>query len=370
MKRKKIIIAVSDLFLPNGLVTSTRNLYDAFTDKGYEVEYFLLYSAGEEFVDKYKIFQINPWIKLTYDMKGFDTSKGYLKPIRKLISKLGSPIFSWRLRRKLSSLHGDDVVLIGASLESFNYLAKSVNLENVKKIVQMHMSRSGLTDQDIVNLNVALEDCENVTVLSKEDQEIFTREFSKNFFHVPNIIDLPEPQRKESLGESRKIVYAGRFSETKQVDHLIQAFIASEHAGWHLELYGEGETKQALEDKYREYSEISFRPAVQNVANIFSTASLNAISSKIEGLPMTIIEAGQMGVPTIAYNVSPGVQESLSDTGLLVPPGDIKKYSELLTLYMRNSRLRKYLSEKVYEYSEQYRAEHVVETWENIFEQL
>lgn len=370
MKKKKIIIAVSDLFLPNGLVTSTRNLYDALTEKGYDVEYFLMYSAGEEFKEKYKIFQINPWIKLTDDMKGFNTSKRYLKPLRRVISKFGSPFLSLRLRRKFHKLRDNDVVIIGASLESFNYLAKKVNLKRFKKIVQMHMSRSGLTSQDIINLKLALKNCDNATVLSETDQELFSQEFPKRFFHVPNIIDIPEQYRKESFVDTRKIIYAGRFSETKQVDHLIQAFLDSEHDGWQLELYGEGETKQDLIKKYEEYNEVSFYPAVQNIDNIFSSASLNAISSKIEGLPMTIVEAGQMGVPTIAYDVSPGVHESLHETGLLVPPGDIKEYSELLTLYMKNPMMRKSLSQKSYSYSEKYRSKYVVETWEKIFDLL
>lgn len=370
MKKKKIIIAVSNLFLPNGLVTSTRNLYDALTEKGYDVEYFLMYSASEEFKEKYKIFQINPWIKLTDDMKDFDTSKRYLKPLRRVISKFGAPFLSLRLKRKFYKLRDNDVVIIGASLESFNYLAKKVNLKRFKKIVQMHMSRSGLTDQDVINLKNALGNCDDATVLSKNDQEIFTHEFSKNFYYIPNIIDLPRLQAIDSLENSRKIVYAGRFSETKQVDHLLKAFIGSKHDGWVLELYGEGETKKALEEKYGGYPEISFRPAVENIESIFSTASLNAISSKIEGLPMTIVEAGQMGVPTIAYDVSPGVRESLGEAGLLVPPGAIEKYSELLSLYMGDSLLRKELSEKAYSYSEQYRADYVVETWEKLFSRL
>ncbi|MGV3102474.1 glycosyltransferase [Rothia sp. 32237D007AR] len=370
MGKKRIIIAVSDLFLPNGLVTSTRNLYDALMSQGYDVEYFLLYSADEDFRAHYNIFRINPWIKFTDDMKGYETSKRYLQPIRRLFGAVGKPIFSLRILWKLNKYRDDDVVIIGASLQSYNYISKLVKLDGIKRVVQLHMSRSGLTDQDVMNLKEALSSCDHATVLSETDKNLFTQEFSKEFHFVPNIVDINSPNGDLPHLDNNKIVYAGRFSETKQVDHLIQAFIKTSHEGWTLNLYGEGETKAELEKEYSSYPEIKFYPAVRDISQAFNNASLNVLSSQIEGLPMTIVEAAQLGIPTIAYNVSPGVEDIVSRCGILVQPQDIDSFSDALMQYMNDSKLRRSLGDKAQQYSERYRTKSVVETWENLFNGL
>ncbi|MGV3246373.1 glycosyltransferase [Rothia sp. 11254D007CT] len=370
MGKKKVIIAVSDLFLPNGLVTSTRNLYNALVDQGYSVEYFLLYSADEYFQKNYDIFRINPWIKFTDGMKGYDTSKKYLKFIRRLLGIAGRPIFSLRVQQKLKKYKNDDILIIGASLQSYNYLSTLIDLGKIKRVVQLHMSRSGLTDQDVANLEESLTSCDHATVLSETDEILFSQEFSKKFHFIPNIIDIHNSNKDLSHLDSKRVVYAGRFSDTKQVHHLIEAFIKIPHDGWTLNLYGEGETKENLRRKYASYPEITFYPAVRDITQVFDGASLNVLSSQIEGLPMTIIEAAQLGVPTVAYDVSPGVHDIVSQCGLLVSPQDIDSFSETLMKYMNDSALRRDLSTRAQQYSERYRSNSVIKIWEALIEKI
>ena len=52
------------------------------------------------------------------------------------------------------------------------------------------------------------------------------------------------------------------------------------------------------------------------------------MTSWMESLPMSILEAAAMGVPTIAFDCSPGVRSLIgTERGWLVPPGDEAAYA-------------------------------------------
>jgi glycosyltransferase involved in cell wall biosynthesis len=61
----------------------------------------------------------------------------------------------------------------------------------------------------------------------------------------------------------------------------------------------------------------------RDVPAILAAADVLYLPSFVEGLPLTLIEAACMGIPTVASN-SKGCREVIVDgeTGLLVPPGD------------------------------------------------
>ncbi len=70
------------------------------------------------------------------------------------------------------------------------------------------------------------------------------------------------------------------------------------------------------------FSKIIFFGPTDNIANILSKTSVFVLSSKFEGLPMTIIEAMAAGIPSVASNVG-GISELIIDSksGYLVPVG-------------------------------------------------
>jgi glycosyltransferase involved in cell wall biosynthesis len=69
----------------------------------------------------------------------------------------------------------------------------------------------------------------------------------------------------------------------------------------------------------------------EDVGDLLAASDVLLLSSRIEGLPGCIVEAGMLGVPAAAFAVA-GVPEVVSDgeTGLLAKPGDVTGLAEKL----------------------------------------
>ncbi|MBN1884270.1 MAG: glycosyltransferase [Candidatus Krumholzibacteriota bacterium] len=120
----------------------------------------------------------------------------------------------------------------------------------------------------------------------------------------------------------------GRLVPVKEHRLLVEAFASlhEAHPSAHLAILGEGEERGAIEDRAAELSlneNVSIIPATPDVATFLGGLDIFVLSSRSEGMPMTLIEALAAGVPAVATAVG-GVPEVIEDgrTGMLVPPGD------------------------------------------------
>ncbi|MDI6827212.1 MAG: glycosyltransferase, partial [Armatimonadota bacterium] len=80
----------------------------------------------------------------------------------------------------------------------------------------------------------------------------------------------------------------------------------------------------------------------EDIPNILSTLDLFILASKVEGLPVSVIEAMAAGLPVVASNVG-GMAELVDEgvTGFLVPPGDCNKFAERIMDILLNFELAK-----------------------------
>lgn len=83
-----------------------------------------------------------------------------------------------------------------------------------------------------------------------------------------------------------------------------------------------------------------------DVLNFFRIADIFALPSFFEGLPIAILEAMALGIPTISTNIT-AIPEAIKsfETGILIEPGDSDALASAILELERNSSLRKKLSE-------------------------
>ncbi len=137
------------------------------------------------------------------------------------------------------------------------------------------------------------------------------------------------------------IVSIGRLSKEKGYEYLIQAFaqIISNVPDARLLIIGEGPERTELENTILSLGltgKVMLPGYRQNARIYLSYCRVFVLSSLTEGLPITLLEAMQIGIPVVATAVGgiPSVVRS-SVTGTLVPPGDPKLLSEsILEKYM------------------------------------
>ena len=143
----------------------------------------------------------------------------------------------------------------------------------------------------------------------------------------------------------------GRLVTVKNYPLLINAFaqIVQKHPELKLILCGDGHERALLEAQVSQLSledSVFFVGRVDNVSDYLQAFDVFALSSDSEGLPNTLLEAMAIGKPAIVTDVG-GSREVLPiGGGVLVPPGNLPKYTEALETLVMNEDKRVEMSER------------------------
>jgi len=151
---------------------------------------------------------------------------------------------------------------------------------------------------------------------------------------IPNLVVVPNglgaaapPDPTARRDRRRAIVLAGR-TRRKRVSHAIRAVQSANDAGIGpvaLDIYGDGESRAALESLASGDPRIRFRGHDPHARDRLRDASFLLVTAHSEGFPLTLIEAMASGCLPIAYDIDYGPADLIRNgkNGFLVPPGDI-----------------------------------------------
>jgi glycosyltransferase involved in cell wall biosynthesis len=142
---------------------------------------------------------------------------------------------------------------------------------------------------------------------------------------LPNFVDAAATIPKTSAGGG--VVYAGRLSDEKGVDLLVEA--ARIRSGFTVDIAGEGPARPALERlaaRHGVADRIRFHGRLEKTAlqRIFHDAAVLAAPSRwYENAPLTVLEGFASALPAVATDLG-GLPELIEPgvDGLVVPPND------------------------------------------------
>ena len=139
------------------------------------------------------------------------------------------------------------------------------------------------------------------------------------------------------------VVAIGRLASQKGFDLLIQSHAEVIRKGikHQLIVLGEGEdlvTLQQLTQKLGVASSVNFLGFVANPLPILAKADLFCMSSRYEGLPLSLIEAAILGVPAISTNCPTGPREVLANGryGDLVANESVTELTNAIARHLQN----------------------------------
>jgi glycosyltransferase involved in cell wall biosynthesis len=142
---------------------------------------------------------------------------------------------------------------------------------------------------------------------------------------------------------------------------------------WKLVVVGDGSNK----NKYIQYaqqhklSNILF-VGLQNPYEYYCKSAIFMMTSAFEGMPMTLLEAQQMGVVPIAMDSFQGLHGMVENnaTGIIVPDGDIASFTHALLKLMSDDKERIRLAKNAVGASEKFNIETILDKWEMVFDNL
>jgi glycosyltransferase involved in cell wall biosynthesis len=164
---------------------------------------------------------------------------------------------------------------------------------------------------------------------------------------IHNGVDLARPTASGTGAEPCRLVTVGRLQAPKDVLTLVRALAELPQRAYEGVIVGDGPDRPALESEIRR---LDLEPVVQlagertDVPELLAAADVFVLSSRSEGLPLSILEAMAAGLPVVATNVG-GVPELVveGETGFLVPPGDPQALAVALERLLGDSALRRRL---------------------------
>lgn len=209
-------------------------------------------------------------------------------------------------------------------------------------------------------------------VLTEEDREYWGK--------LPNIEVISNATKVNDLAksnvETKRVIAVGRLDYQKGFDRLIKAWKIvmkdCDLRDWRLDIYGQGEWKQMLEDMIQEagLSQNTFINApVKNIGDKYADSAFLVMSSHYEGLPMVMIEAMTYGLPVVSFDFKCGPKDIIqsNENGLLVREGDIEGLASAMKQVMQDKQYRKRLSVSALKITEKFAEDKIMHRWHNLF---
>ncbi|MBR0093612.1 MAG: glycosyltransferase [Lachnospiraceae bacterium] len=172
----------------------------------------------------------------------------------------------------------------------------------------------------------------------------------------------------------KTIVSVGTLNHNKNHQLLIKAFarVHPKYPEWKLVIYGEGNERRHLAQMI---SAMSLRDCVElaglkeNIADEIYKAGIFVLCSNEEGMPMTLLEAMAMGVPSISTDCPcGGPKEIVKDgfNGLLTPVGDVARMETALIRFLGNRGLMKSCAGRASDVRKMFHPDLVYAAWDDL----
>lgn len=217
-------------------------------------------------------------------------------------------------------------------------------------------------------------------IIPKFDQFVVLTQEDKNRWKelIPSVINIPNilPYEKEGKAQlNNKIVIAvGRYDAQKRFDRIIDIWnkIAKKHPDWILNIFGQGPDKDKLQkqiDILNLHNKIILRGTSRNMKEHYMSSSIFVMTSAYEGLPMTLLEATGLGLPSVCFNFPCGPMDVIVNgvNGFIVEDDDISMFANQLDLLMSDDIKRIKMGENAYVMSEKFSHDKIMKSWVDLF---
>ena len=238
-------------------------------------------------------------------------------------------------------------VLIGTR-PALNLLALDAACRGLSVVGIEHMNYSAHSPLQQEQIAGRYSSLDALVVLTEHDRVEYAAALPRmaRSVRIPNAA--PQPQGGLSSLTEPVVLAAGRLTRQKGFDRLIPAFarVARKHPDWTLRIYGRGPNRKQLERLIADHdvaSNVVLMGPVQDLEQQMAGASLFALSSRFEGLPMVMLEAMSNGLPVVSFDCPTGPRELIDDgeDGTLVPDGDVDALASAITDLIEDEQKRR-----------------------------
>ncbi len=218
----------------------------------------------------------------------------------------------------------------------------------------------------------ALPKVDVIVALTEEDANEW-RKIHHNVVVIPNIVHLNEG-KVSTLGNKR-VIWVGRFDYQKCPLEMVRIWkvINTQFPDWQLDMYGEGELRNELENSVRLLDmNITIHQPTERIFECYQESAVFVSTSLFEPFGLVIPEAMSCGLPVVAYDCLYGPRDIIRNgvDGFVIENRDINKFAEKVCLLMGDHDLRVKMGSEGVKSSSQYEDAKIMPKWIQLFKSL
>ncbi|MCG8236933.1 glycosyltransferase family 4 protein [Tenacibaculum finnmarkense] len=337
---RKILFTISNIEARGGTERTTYIVASGLAERGYDVYLFSTKGKVEDIAYEYSD-KINFVIQKTNANKLFSFIR-YIYYLSRFL-----------VNNKITTLVSVEVMSV---LFTFPALLLTFRRKKTQYVVWEHFNASVTLDKKIRVWcrELASKYANTVVTLTQRDVVLWKNKFKvkSDIVSIPNASPFKVSDKAYAC-DSKKIISIGRLTDQKGFDKLITIVSKLKQqediTGWKFQIIGSGEDKEALEKQIKDLDVedvVEMVPNTPKIKEYYQNASFLAMTSRFEGLPMTLLEAQSYGLPLIAYDCLTGPSEVINDgnNGFLIPDNNEDYFINKLKELMNNQVLRKKMS--------------------------
>jgi glycosyltransferase involved in cell wall biosynthesis len=279
------------------------------------------------------------------------------------------------LARKLRSLQNGVLITTRPAL---NLIAADFAPPRVTTVGQEHFHFGAYRPRLAAEMARKYRKLDALAVLIEDDLRDYGKILSRGnvrIVHLPN--SLPELAGEPSPLTGTIVVAAGRLTPQKGFDRLIPAFarVVERHPDWRLRIYGSGPKLKSLRKlifDHELYNNVAFMGKTPDIGREFAKASIFALSSRVEGLPMVLLEAMSKRLPVISFDCPTGPRQVVTHgrDGVLVPNGDVDAFAAALLELIEDDEKRRRMGDAALETARRYDVDVIGQRWADLLHEL
>lgn len=262
--------------------------------------------------------------------------KTRIRQLRETIKKIKPDVI-------ITTMHGsenyyldkcvNDIPIIGVNHISYNLRIGTYKCSKLAKIKEWLLFRLQLR---------TFKHYGQIVTLSKTETYIWRNLGCQTTF-IPNSIDTSIDNNYSPKG-NKSIVTVGRLDYLKGFDRLLDVWeiVAGNFPDWTLVVIGDGPLKKEYEDRVHALGldmQVKFLGNRSDVKSILANSSIFTFASRSESFGMVLLEALSCGLPVISFDCENGPRDIIDNyfNGFLVEDGNVKDFTDKLSLLMSNS---------------------------------
>lgn len=221
--------------------------------------------------------------------------------------------------------------------------------------------------------------CDRYVVLSPSYIEDFCR-----IFNLPNdgkVISIPNPismlvEKNDDNKENIFLVVARLAEKQKNISAILRIWknFYPYHKNYKLQIVGYGPDEQFLHDYAKSLSleRVEFTGKTATPQKYYSKAKFFLMTSRYEGLPMTVIESMQFNCIPIVYNSFSAIGDIIEsrNNGILIPENNEQLFLKAMNDLVDNEVQQDNIKSKIQTSLKKFSKENIGKLWENLFNEI